>query len=153
MSQAITPFLWFDGKAEEAMNYYCSAFKDSEKLFVHRMGAEGEIVICGFRVNGLEFQALDGGPMYQMTPGTSFMVNCEDQAEIDHLWSRLSDGGTEMQCGWLTDKFGVTWQIIPSCLGRLMGDPDREKAGRVQAAMMKMVKFDIQGLQDAYEGK
>lgn len=153
MNQAITPFLWFDGQAEEAMNYYCSTFKDSEVLFIHRMGSEGEIVICGFRVNGLTFQALDGGPMYKMTPGTSFMVNCEDQAEIDHLWSRLSDGGTEMQCGWLTDKFGVTWQIIPSCLGSLMGDPDREKAGRVQAAMLKMVKFDIQTLKDAYEGK
>ena len=153
MSQAITPFLWFDGQAEEAMNYYCSTFKDSEKLYVHHLGEDGGIVICGFRINGLEFQALDGGPMYKMTPGTSFFVSCEDQAEIDHLWSRLSDGGTEMQCGWLTDKFGVTWQIIPSCLGSLMGDPDREKAGRVQAAMLNMVKFDIQALQDAYEGK
>ncbi len=152
MSQAITPFLWFDGKAEEAMNYYCSTFKDSEAIYVFPIGPEG-MSMCRFRIKGVEFQALDGGPMYQMTPGTSFFVDCADQEEIDHLWSRLSDGGTEMQCGWLTDKFGVTWQIIPDCLGQLMGDPDPAKSSRVQAAMLQMVKFDIQALKDAHEGK
>jgi len=152
--QKIVPFLWFDGKAEEAMNFYTSIFKNSKIKVLHRYGDAGPgpkgTVMCGsFELNGQEFMALNGGPQFTFTPTISFFVNCETQAEIDELWEKLSAGGEKSRCGWLRDKFGVSWQIIPTALGKLLGDPDRAKAGRVMQAMLKMDKIDIEGLQRA----
>lgn len=155
--QKITPFLWFDDKAEEAANLYVSLFPNSEILSTSRYSKEapgetGSVMSITFRLAGEEFMALNGGPTYSFSPAISFFVNCETQEEIDLLWERLSEGGEQIQCGWLTDKFGVTWQIVPSILGRLMGDPDPAKAGRVTEAMLKMTKLEIEGLERAYEG-
>ncbi len=150
-SQKITPFLWFDGQAQEAMNFYTSIFRNSRKGNVSRYG-DGTILSATFWLEGLEFSALNGGPHYKFSPATSFFVHCKDQEEVDEYWDKLLDGGEALQCGWITDKFGVTWQIIPDALGRLLGDPNREKAGRVMQAMMKMVKIDVEGLERAYEG-
>lgn len=151
VSQKITPFLWFDGQAEEAMNFYTSVFRNSRKGNVSRYG--DAVLSATFWLEGLEFSALNGGPHYKFSPATSFFVHCRDQEEVDEYWDKLLDGGKAMQCGWITDKFGVTWQIIPDALGQLLGDPDREKSGRVMQAMMKMVKIDVEGLKKAYEGR
>ena len=154
--QKIVPFLWFDGKAEEAMNFYISIFKNSKIKAVHRYGdagpgTKGAVISGNFEINGQEFMALNGGPQFSFTPAISFFVNCETQAEVDELWEKLSAGGEKSRCGWLRDKYGVSWQIIPTALGKLLGDPDRAKAGRVMQAMLKMDKIDIQGLQRAAE--
>jgi predicted 3-demethylubiquinone-9 3-methyltransferase (glyoxalase superfamily) len=154
--QRITPFLWFDGKAEEAANFYCSIFKDSKIGRVTRYGEagpgpKGTVMSVIFQLEGQEFFALNGGPLFTLTPAISFFVNCETQQEVDELWEKLSAGGKKDRCGWLTDKYGLTWQIIPSILGKLMGDKDAEKAKRVTQAMLQMDKLDIKGLQEAYD--
>lgn len=155
--QKITPFLWFDGKAEEAMNFYVSIFKNSRVVRVSRYGdagpgPKGSVMSGTFQIEGQEFFALNGGPQFTFTPAISFFVNCETQAEVDDLWNKLSAGGEIQRCGWLKDKFGVSWQIIPSVLGRLLGDKDPAKSGRVMKAMLQMEKLDIQRLQQAYDG-
>jgi predicted 3-demethylubiquinone-9 3-methyltransferase (glyoxalase superfamily) len=143
--QKIRPFLWFDGKAEEAATFYVSIFKNSRIVSVSAMCAT-------FQLEGQEFVALNGGPHYSFTPAISFFVNCETQQEVDELWEKLSAGGEKGRCGWLQDKFGVSWQIIPSALGRLMGDKDPAKAKRVMQAMLQMSKIEIAGLEGAYNG-
>lgn len=152
--QKIIPFLWFDGQAEEAMNFYVSIFRNSKITNVNRYpkGApapEGSVMTASFELNGLKFVALNGGPMYQFSPAISFVIDCEDQAEVDYYWEKLGAGGKYNQCAWLDDKFGVTWQIVPKQLGQLLSDPDPVKAGRVMQAMMKMQKIDIAELQRA----
>ncbi len=142
--QKIVPFLWFDGRAEEAARFYCSIFKNSE---IERAGAAS----VSFRLDGVDFIALNGGPQFSFTPAISFFVNCETQAEVDDLWTKLSSGGETSRCGWLKDKFGVSWQIVPTVLGELLGDDDDEKSGRVMQAMLQMEKLDIKGLEEAYE--
>ncbi len=154
--QRITPFLWFAARAEEAIKFYASVFSDAEVLGINRLpaeapGKEGRMVMATFRLKGLEFMVLEGGPMFEFTPAISFFVHCETQEEVDHLWDALGEGGKDIQCGWLTDKFGITWQIIPDALSRLMGDPNRAKAAAVQQAMMKMGKIIIADLEEAYE--
>jgi predicted 3-demethylubiquinone-9 3-methyltransferase (glyoxalase superfamily) len=153
--QKITPFLWFDGKAEEAMNFYVSIFRNSRVGKVTRYGAggpgpRGTVMSATFQLEGQEFTALNGGPQYNFSPAISFFVNCESQAEVDELWEKLSAGGEKLRCGWLTDKYGVTWQIIPSALGRLLGDKDPRKAANVMQAMLQMQKIDVKGLEEAY---
>jgi predicted 3-demethylubiquinone-9 3-methyltransferase (glyoxalase superfamily) len=155
--QAITPFLWFNGNAEDAANFYMSIFPNSKEITSSRYGPEGpgpegSLLLIKFELNGHPFFALNGGPEFTFTPATSFMVDCENQEEVDHLWNNLAEGGKEIQCGWVTDKFGVTWQIVPTALGELMSDPDPEKRSRVMQAMFGMVKLDIAGLRAAYEG-
>ena len=154
----ITPFLWFDGKAEEAMNFYMSIFKNSKVGRVTRYGAagpgpKGAVMSATFQLEGQEFMALNGGPQFTFTPAISFFVNCETQQEVDELWENLSEGGQKDRCGWLKDKYGLSWQIIPSALGKMLGDKDPEKSKRVMEAMLQMNKIDIKGLQKAYEGK
>ena len=156
--QKITPFLWFDGKAEEAMNFYISIFKNSKVGRVTRYGEagpgpKGTVMSATFQLEGQEFMALNGGPQFTFTPAISFFVNCETQQEVDELWEKLSEGGKKDRCGWLKDKYGLSWQIIPSALGRMLGDKDPEKSKRVMEAMLQMDKIDIKGLQEAYEGK
>ncbi len=156
--QKITPFLWFDGQAEEAMNFYVSIFKNSKILSVNRYpkGApapEGSVMTASFELNGLKFVALNGGPMFKFSPATSFVVDCENQQEVDYYWDKLGEGGKPNRCAWLDDKFGVTWQIVPKQLGELLSDPDPVKAGRVMQAMMQMTKIDIAELQRAYDAK
>jgi predicted 3-demethylubiquinone-9 3-methyltransferase (glyoxalase superfamily) len=155
--QKIVPFLWFDGKAEEAANFYTAIFNDARITDVMRSGeggpgAKGSILSATFELAGQKFIALNGGPMFQFTPAISFFVYCETQAEVDDFWVKLSEGGQIRQCGWLTDKFGVTWQIVPIVLMQMLVDKDAAKAKRVMTAMMKMVKFDIALLTQAYEG-
>jgi predicted 3-demethylubiquinone-9 3-methyltransferase (glyoxalase superfamily) len=155
--QKITPFLWFDGNAEEAVNFYTSIFKDSKILSMSYYGdagpgLKGSVMTASFLLNGLEFIALNGGPHFKFTEAISFSVNCETQSEIDELWSKLSAGGEEQMCGWLKDKFGLSWQIVPPILGKLMSDKDPQKSKRVMQAMMKMKKIDINKLKQAYEG-
>jgi predicted 3-demethylubiquinone-9 3-methyltransferase (glyoxalase superfamily) len=156
--QKITPFLWFDGKAEEAMNFYISIFKNSKVGRVTRYGEggpgpKGTVMSATFQLEGQEFMALNGGPQFRFTPAISFFVNCETQQEVDELWEKLSEGGKKDRCGWLKDKYGLSWQIIPSALGRMLGDKDPEKSKRVMEAMLQMDKIDIKGLREAYEGK
>lgn len=156
--QKITPFLWFDHQAEEAMNFYTSIFKNSRKGRVSRYGdagpaPKGTVMTAEFEIEGQPFIALNGGPHYKPTPAISFFVDCKTQEEVDHLWSKLSDGGQTIQCGWLTDKFGITWQIIPSVLMELLNDKDPQKSQRVMKAMMQMVKIDVEGLRRAYADK
>ena len=155
--QKIVPFLWFDGKAEEAANFYTAIFNDALITDVSRsgddgLGAKGKVMSATFELAGQKFIALNGGPMFKFTPAISFFVNCETQAEVDDFWAKLSEGGQTMQCGWLTDKFGVTWQIVPIVLQQMLRDEDAAKSRRVMAAMMKMVKLDIAELTRAYEG-
>ncbi len=150
----ITPFLWFDGQAEEAMNFYVSIFMNSKVLSVNRYGKgapmpEGTVLTASFELDGQQFVALNGGSMYKFSPATSFVVNCDTQAEVDYYWDKLGAGGKHNRCAWLDDKFGVTWQIVPKQLGLLLSDPDPVKAGRVMQAMMQMSKIDIAGLQRA----
>ena len=156
--QKITPFLWFDGRAEEAANFYVSIFKNSKigkisRYGDHGPGPKGTVMIVTFQLDGQEFIALNGGPQFTFSPAISFVANCETQEEVDRLWEKLSEGGKKDRCGWLTDKFGVSWQVVPTALGKLMSDPDREKTGRVMQAMMQMDKIDIQRLQQASEGR
>ena len=161
LPQKITPFLMYvreqNGRAEEAIKYYVSLFKNSSiDQIVHYDPAEGSptgtVQHARFTLNGQEFMAMDGGPdhAFSFTPALSFFVNCEDQAEVDYFWEKLSAGGEKGPCGWLTDKFGVSWQIVPTLLGDLMSDPDRERANRVTQAMLQMTKLDIAQLQQAY---
>ena len=155
--QKITPFLWFDSQAEEAMNFYTSVFKNSKAGNVSRYGeagpgAPGSVLTASFELEGLEFTALNGGPHFKFTEAISLYVNCESQEEVDYFWGKLSEGGEISQCGWLQDKFGLSWQIIPSVLPKLLNDPDREKANRVMQAMLQMQKIDVAKLQQAYEG-
>ena len=144
--QKITPFLWFDGKAEEAAKFYTSIFENSKIVSITEMSAT-------FQLDGLEFIAFNGGPTFTFSPAVSFFVRCETQQEIDYLWEKLSAGGETQRCGWLKDKFGVSWQIVPPILGELLNDKDDEKSNRVMQAMLKMSKLDIKGLKKAYEGK
>ena len=157
--QKITPFLWFDGKAEEAMNFYTSIFPNSKIGSVMRYGdagpgPKGSVMSCTFQLEGQEFYALNGGPQFKFTPAISLFVNCETQQEVDELWKKLlSAGGREDQCGWLQDKYGLSWQIIPTALGQMLGDKDPKKANRAMQAMLKMKKIEIKGLQAAYDGR
>lgn len=146
----ITPFLWFDTQAEEAMNFYVSIFKNSKAGGVSR-GPDGKAVSVTFQLEGQDFMAFNAGPEFKFNEAISFFVNCETQEEVDYYWEKLTAGGGEGQCGWAKDKFGLWWQIIPSALGQLMGDPDPVKAQRVMQAMLKMNKIDIAGLRRAYE--
>src|SRR5712692_1006818 len=154
--QKIIPFLWFDGKAEEAMNFYVSVFQNSKVVRVSRYGEagpgrKGTVMSATFQLDGQEFFALNGGPQFTFTPAISFFVNCETQQEVDDLWEKLSAGGKKERCGWLKDKYGLSWQIVPSVLGKLMQDKDAEKAKRVMNAVLQMEKFDINRLKQAYE--
>jgi predicted 3-demethylubiquinone-9 3-methyltransferase (glyoxalase superfamily) len=154
--QKITPFLWFDNQAEEAMNFYVSIFKNSKVLSVNRYGdgapaPKGTVMTANFQLDGQEFTALNGGPMFKFSPAISFVVHCETQAEVDEYWEKLSAGGKENQCAWLDDKFGVSWQIVPDILIELLSDTDPVKSGRVMQAMLQMTKIDIAALKRAYE--
>lgn len=154
--QKIVPFLWFDGQAEEAANFYVSIFKNAKFGTVRRYGdagpgPKGSAMSVEFDLEGQHFIALNGGPQFKFTPAISMFVNCETQEEVDELWEKLSAGGRKDRCGWLQDKFGLSWQIIPTALGRLMGDPDPEKSKRVMQAMLQMSRIDISGLQRAYD--
>jgi len=150
--QKITPFLWFNGQVEEAVNFYTAIFKNSRIIGLHRFGNNGKIMSATFQLEGQQFMALDGGPHYSFTPAISFFVNCTSQQEVDEFWDKLSAAGEIQQCGWLIDKFGVSWQIIPTNLSRLMGDPDPVKSQRVLQAMLKMKKIEIGQLEAAYRG-
>jgi len=152
--QKITPFLWFDSQAEEAANYYVSVFRNSKIRRTSRYGdagpgPKGSVMTVEFELDGNEFVALNGGPHYQITPAVSFVVNCKDQADVDYYWDKLTAGGLPVQCGWLTDKFGVSWQVVPTRLSELLVDPDKAKAQRVMSAMMKMIKLDVPTLEQA----
>jgi predicted 3-demethylubiquinone-9 3-methyltransferase (glyoxalase superfamily) len=152
----ITPFLWFDDNAEEAINFYTSIFKNSKIGRVTRYGdagpgPKGTVMSATFQLEGQEFMALNGGPHFKLTPAISLFVDCKTQEEVDDLWERLSAGGKTERCGWLTDKFGLSWQIIPAVLGQLLQDKDPQKSKRVMQAMLQMNKIDIAGLKQAYE--
>ena len=154
--QKITPFLWFDGNAEEAMNLYVSTFKNSKVVSVRRYGdagpgPKGSVMTATFQLEGQEFYALNGGPKYKFTPAVSLFVSCETQQEVDELWNKLSAGGHKDKCGWLQDRFGLSWQIIPTALGKMLGDKDSRKANNVMQAMLQMDKIDIQKLKEAYD--
>ncbi len=156
--QKITPCLWFDTQAEEAVQHYLSIFKNSKITGVTRYGEDGflpagTVMTITFQLEGQDFMALNGGPHFTFSPAISFFVNCETQAEIDTLWQRLLEGGEEEQCGWLKDKFGVSWQIVPAELGSMLQDPDAEKVRRVTQALLQMVKLDIGALRKAYQGE
>lgn len=154
----IAPCLWFDGQAEEAANFYVSLLPDSHVDKVMRApadypaGSAGAVLTVEFTLAGQRFVGLNGGPQHPFTDAVSFMVNCEDQREVDRLWDALIEGGSPVQCSWLKDRYGLSWQIVPKMLLELMADPDRQKAKRVMEAMMQMVKIDIAGLQRAYDG-
>jgi len=154
--QKITPFLWFDDKAEEAMNFYVSIFKNSKTGTITcygegAPGPKGTVMTATFQLDGQEFMALNGGPLYKFTEAISFFVNCETQEEVDELWEKLSAGGEPGRCRWLKDKYGLSWQIIPKALGEMLQDKDAEKSQRVMKAMLQMNKLDIAGLKQAYE--
>ena len=154
--QKITPFLWFDGNAEEAMNLYVSIFKNSKVVSVTRYGEagpgpKGTVMSATFELEGQQFYALNGGPQYKFTPAISLFVSCETQKEVDQLWDKLSANGHKDRCGWLQDKYGLSWQIIPSVLGKMLGDKNPAKANRVMTAMLQMDKIDIKKLKQAYD--
>lgn len=154
--QKITPFLWFDDKAEEAATFYVSIFKNSKIGRISRYGEggprpKGTAMSVTFQLEGLEFMALNGGPEFTFTPAISLFVNCETQEEVDELWEKLSAGGKKERCGWLKDKYGLSWQIIPSALGQMMQDKDPRKSKRVMNAMLQMDKIEIKALKQAYE--
>lgn len=154
--QTITPFLWFDDQAQEAAKFYTSIFKHSKIGSVSRYGEgaqkpKGTAMVVPFELDGQEFLALNGGPQFRFTEAVSFVVNCETQTEVDEFWEKLSEGGKEIQCGWRKDKYGLSWQIVPTALARLMSSGDAKKSQRVMQAVMQMVKLDIQGLQQAYD--
>jgi predicted 3-demethylubiquinone-9 3-methyltransferase (glyoxalase superfamily) len=153
----ITPFLWFNDDLKEIMNFYISIFKNSKILEVNRYGKggpqpEGKVFVAKFELDGQEFYALNGGPGFPFTEAISFYVDCKSQEEVDAIWNKLSEGGEKGQCGWLKDKYGLSWQIIPSALGELMGDKNVMKANKVREAMLKMTKIDIKTLEKAYKG-
>jgi predicted 3-demethylubiquinone-9 3-methyltransferase (glyoxalase superfamily) len=153
--QKITPFLWFEGKAEEAMRFYVSIFKNSKVGAITRYGdagpgPKGTVMVVTFQLDGQEFIALNGGPQFTFSPAISFVVNCETQEEVDAFWEKLSEGGEKLQCGWLRDKYGLSWQIVPTVLGEMMQDKDAEKSQRVMKAMLQMNKLDIERLKQAY---
>ncbi|MCW3077704.1 MAG: Glyoxalase superfamily enzyme [Bacteroidetes bacterium] len=152
--QKITPFLWFDGNAEEAINFYTSVFKDSSVGHLNYLpgpdsGQNGKMMTGTFKLHGQEFMVLNGGPHFKFNEAVSFFVNCENQQEVDYYWDKLTEGGTPSQCGWLKDKFGLWWQIIPSCLGALLSQEDPEKSKRAMNAMLKMKKLIIEDLKNA----
>jgi predicted 3-demethylubiquinone-9 3-methyltransferase (glyoxalase superfamily) len=152
----ITPFLWFNNNAEEAINFYSTIFKNSKTVSVTRYGEggpapKGTLMSATFELEGQKFMALNGGPQFNFTPAISFFVNCETQEEVDELWEKLSEGGAEERCGWLKDKYGMSWQIIPSILGEMLQDEDAGKAKNVMEAMLQMRKIDIKALKQAYE--
>jgi predicted 3-demethylubiquinone-9 3-methyltransferase (glyoxalase superfamily) len=158
--QKITPHLWFDDQAEEAVNYYVSIFKNSKVLSIARYGEAGakvsgrqkdSVMTMVFQLEGQEFMALNGGPVFTFSPAISLLVNCGTQEEVDFLWEKLSEGGEIQQCGWLKDKYGVSWQIVPTILGKMMQDKDARKVERVMAALLPMKKIDIEGLKTAYQ--
>jgi len=154
--QKITTFLWFDNQAEEAAKLYVSLFKNSKMGSVSRYGDAGpgpkdSVMMVTFELDGQQFMALNGGPTFKFTPAISLFVNCETQQEVDELWDKLSEGGRKDRCGWLTDKYGLSWQIIPTALAKLMSDPDPEKSKRVMKAMLQMNKIDIAGLERAHQ--
>jgi predicted 3-demethylubiquinone-9 3-methyltransferase (glyoxalase superfamily) len=156
--QKITPFLWFDNQAEEAANFYVSIFKNSKILSISRYGEagpgpKGGAMTVVFQLDGEEFIALNGGPTFKFTEAISFVVNCETQQEVDEFWEKLSQDGEESRCGWLKDKYGLSWQIVPTILGKMMTDPDPQKSKRVMEAMLKMKKIVIDDLKRAYEAK
>ena len=156
--QKITPFLWFDNQAEEAMNFYVSIFPNSKAGDISRYGEsgpgpKGTVMIAQFQLDGQEFTALNGGPNFKFTEAISFVVNCETQEEIDYYWEKLLQGGQEQQCGWLKDKFGLSWQIVPTVFIEMMKKGDPAQTERLMKAVMQMVKLDIPALQRAYEGK
>lgn len=152
--QKITPFLWFDSNAEEAMNFYISIFKNSKIGTIYKYGESGPgipgtVMSATFQLDGQEFMALNGGPLFTFSPAISLFVNCESQEEVDELWERLSEGGEKQPCGWLKDKYGMSWQIIPSILGELLHNKDAQKAKNAMDAMLKMNKIDIDMLKQA----
>lgn len=152
----ITPFLWFDNNIEEAINHYMSIFPDAELLNISRRNdatpeKSATVMSATFRLNGQEFMALNGGPMYKFSEAISMFVSCETQAEVDDLWQKLCAGGQASRCGWLKDKFGLSWQVVPTALGRMLGDKDPAKAARVMTAMLRMNKIEIAQLQQAYD--
>jgi predicted 3-demethylubiquinone-9 3-methyltransferase (glyoxalase superfamily) len=154
--QKITPFLWFDDKAEEAARFYVSIFKNAKVGSISRYGdagpgPKGAVMVAAFELDGQGFLALNGGPQFKFSPAISFVVNCETQEEVDHYWEKLSEGGEKLQCGWLQDKFGLSWQIVPTVLGQMMQDKDAAKSQRVMKAMLQMHKIDIAALRKAYE--
>ncbi|HEY3154266.1 MAG TPA: VOC family protein [Candidatus Binatia bacterium] len=158
--QRVSPFLWFDDKAEEAAAFYTSIFKNSKIGTIVRYGdsgaevtgkPKGTVMTVAFQLDGQEFVALNGAPQYKFTEAVSFVVNCQTQEEVDEYWKKLSDGGQEVQCGWLKDKYGLSWQIVPTILSEMLNDPDPKKADRVMKAMLQMKKIDIKGLKQAYE--
>src|SRR2546428_5339564 len=156
--QKITPFLWFDNNAEEAVKFYTSVFKNSKILKVARYGdagpgPKGSVMTVSFQIEGQQFIALNGGPQFKFTEAVSFVVNCETQKEVDEFWEKLSAGGEKGPCGWLKDKFGLSWQVVPTILGKLISHPDPRKAQRVKKAMLQMKKLDIAALQRAYDQK
>ena len=158
--QKITPFLWFDDRAEEAATFYTSIFRNSKIVNIARYGdagaevsgrPKGTVMTVEFQLEGQEFVALNGGPQFKFTEAISFVVNCQTQEEVDEYWKKLSDGGREVQCGWLKDKYGLSWQIVPTILNEMLNDPDPKKAERVMKAMLQMKKIDIKALKQAYE--
>ena len=160
--QKITPFLWFDTQAEDAVNFYVSIFRNSKIRSIARYDEEaakasgrpkGSVMTVAFELNGQEFVALNGGPLFKFTEAISFVVNCETQEEVDHFWEKLSAGGQEVQCGWLKDRFGVSWHVVPTVLVEMLQDKDPLKARRVMGAMLKMKKIDVEALKRAYEGR
>jgi predicted 3-demethylubiquinone-9 3-methyltransferase (glyoxalase superfamily) len=153
--QKITPFLWFDNQAEEAARFYVSLFKDSKIEAITRYGEsgpgpKGSVMTVSFELEGQKFMALNGSPAFKFTEAVSFVVNCESQQEVDEMWAKLSQGGTEIQCGWLKDKYGLAWQVVPTVLMEMIKDQDADRKERVMQAMMKMIKLDIAGLEAAY---
>jgi len=161
-SQKITPFLWFEDQAEEAANFYVSIFENSRIVNVTRYNEAsaraagrraGSVMTVAFVLDGQEFTALNGGPIFKFSEATSFVVHCQSQKEVDHFWERLADGGQEVQCGWLKDRFGVSWQVVPDAMIEMLQDQDAEKSKRVMSAMLQMKKIDVDGLKKAYEGR
>jgi len=161
-SQKITPFLWFEDQAEEAANFYVSIFENSRIVNVTRYNEAsaraagrraGSVMTVAFVLDGQEFTALNGGPIFKFSEATSFVVHCQSQKEVDHFWERLADGGQEVQCGWLKDRFGVSWQVVPDAMIEMLQDQDAEKSERVMSAMLQMKKIDVDGLKKAYDGR
>jgi predicted 3-demethylubiquinone-9 3-methyltransferase (glyoxalase superfamily) len=156
--QKITTFLWFDDQAEEAAKFYTSIFPNSKILEMSHYGEgaplpAGTVLVVRFLLDGQEFMALNGGPEFKFSEAVSLYIDCADQAEVDHYWSLLTDGGEESQCGWLRDRYGLSWQVVPSEMTKYIGGPDPERSARAMQAMMKMVKIDLDVLKKAYEGK
>lgn len=151
--QKITPFLWFDGNLEEAVTFYASVFKDAKIGNIMRQGPDGPAFSSTFQLNGQDFMALNGGPMFKFTPAVSFFVSCKNQEEVDYYWEKLTEGGSEERCGWLKDKFGLSWQIIPDALSEYLYDADPEKANRAMQAMLSMNKIVLEDLKRARDGQ